>query len=184
MSFSFSVPSPCLVRASPRSLSLSLSLASSRLPRLRRSICFDLFVPSRLFLRASPGFRSLVRAAHYCTTHEERPAAPENRGNPRVTVMRVFCNCVKRRTARPRHDIEGGVGRGGSFSTADSRGPRKTIPRVRVKTKSRRVGFERFLLDALTNKPCTRISVLRRGIWQFRRAREPTVFDDGISKAV
>lgn len=79
--------------------------------------------------------------------------------------MREFCNCVSgapRGRATPRYREQGREGRGeGSFSTADSRGPRKTIPRVRVKTKSRRVGFERFLLDASTNKPCTRTHVYR-----------------------
>lgn len=87
LSFSFSGPSPCLVCASQRALP-SLSAVLYRLPR---SICFDLLlVPSRLFLLAAPpGFRSLVRAAHY-TTH----------GLLKTAEMRELRLCLSFVTAR------------------------------------------------------------------------------------
>lgn len=94
------------------------------------------------------------------------PVAPENRGNARVTVMREFCNCARRkrggvawRGAAWRGVAWRGVAwcgvvcttrgyaacraatqgwrrqKGGLFPLqAHARGPRKTIPRVDVKT--------------------------------------------------
>lgn len=182
------------------SLSLSPTWPSTPLDLLRSP--FHRVSFSKLLRELSISCASRPLCIQHTQTGCCCPVAPENRGNARVTVMREFCNCARRK--------RGGV----AWRVVAWCAPREAVPHAAPRHRGEgdrravffhcrltHAGLEKWSLastwkrnpDVLVSslfssthideRPVD-VSVLWRGIWQFHRSRELTVFDDGISKAV